>query len=213
MFSTIKQSLKETPWGQRISKYRTQRYHAKLKAAMQKLAIKWNLTGHPLPDEKKQITIKKYATKFAIQTFIETGTYKGDMVEAVKDTFSTIHSVELDEKLYEAAKLKFKEKKHIAIHQGDSTDILPAILQIIEKPCVFWLNGHYSGGITARGQKDTPIIEELKYIFNHQIKNHVILIDDARCFTGKNDYPTLTKLKKFVSKEGYNYTFDVPNDI
>lgn len=54
---------------------------------------------------------------------------------------------------------------------------------------------------------------ELKSIFSHKIKNHVILIGDARCFTGQEDYPTIIALKEFVMKNRPNWVFEVRNDI
>jgi hypothetical protein len=41
----------------------------------------------------------------------------------------------------------------------------------------------------------------------------VILIDDARCFTGENDYPTLDELKSFVAERKPNHKFSVEHDI
>jgi hypothetical protein len=49
--------------------------------------------------------------------------------------------------------------------------------------------------------------------FSHKIKDHVILIDDARCFIGKDNYPTLQELKEFTSKNWPNSTFNVEDDI
>lgn len=54
---------------------------------------------------------------------------------------------------------------------------------------------------------------ELKSIFSHKIKEHVILIDDARCFTGQEDYPTIRALKEFVMKNRPDYLFEVKDDI
>ena len=42
---------------------------------------------------------------------------------------------------------------------------------------------------------------------------HVLLIDDARCFTGKDGYPTLDELKSYLNKQSVSYTFAVENDI
>jgi len=83
----------------------------------------------------------------------------------------------------------------------------------VEKPCLFWLDGHYSGGNTAKGEKETPIMEELRQICAHPVKNHLILIDDAREFTGQNDYPTIESLRTFVGARLPGYGFDVKDDI
>ena len=74
-------------------------------------------------------------------------------------------------------------------------------------------DGHYSAGITAKGDLETPIMQELEAILSHSIKNHVILIDDAREFTGMNDYPTVSQLKEFVAKSRPDYQVDLENDI
>ncbi len=55
--------------------------------------------------------------------------------------------------------------------------------------------------------------QELFAIFSHPIKNHVILIDDARCFIGQNDYPELDILKQYVLEKRPEFIFDVGEDI
>ncbi len=46
-------------------------------------------------------------------------------------------------------------------------------------PALFWLDAHHSGGVTANAGYD-PIFEELKSIYMHPIKRHVIPVDGAR---------------------------------
>ena len=102
---------------------------------------------------------------------------------------------------------------HINILRGDSSKVLPIILSKIDKPALFWLDGHYSAGITAKGDLNTPILKELKLILNHKIKKNIILIDDARCFVGKDDYPTIAELESFVKKINPNLSFKNEDDI
>jgi len=175
----------------------------------------WNRKGNPIPvpDVVKQRTVQEYAKIFSVETFIETGTYLGDMVNAVMDTFNKIYSIELDKTLYEQAKKKFSKHHNISILHGDSSKVLPVILADIREPCLFWLDGHYSGGITAKGDFNTPIIQELNCILDHTIRGHVILIDDAREFNGYNDYPTLEELKKRIFKKYPDWKFDIKDDI
>ena len=54
------------------------------------------------------------------------------------------------------------------------------LFQNVNEPCLFWLEGHYSVENTAKNVKEIPIMEELKQICDHPVKNPVILIDDAR---------------------------------
>lgn len=173
----------------------------------------YKMSKVPLSPSFKQERVKKYANKFLINLFVETGTYLGAMVDATKNIFEKIYSIELDEELYKNAKKKFSKYNHISIIQGDSSKILPSILSKINQPCLFWLDAHYSGGITAKGEIETPIKQELNHILNRSKFNDVILIDDARCFIGKNHYPTLKELKKIISIKKQNYSFIVKKDI
>ena len=78
----------------------------------------------------KRAVIKQYAKKFSPSIFIETGTYLGDTVAAVKNLFSEIHSIELGENLAKEARKRFAKYSHIKIHQGDSAIVLPEIFKI-----------------------------------------------------------------------------------
>ena len=176
---------------------------------------KWALLGKPIPPPHfvKQMIVKAYANMYGTDIFVETGTYLGEMVDAVKYNFNKIYSIELSPELYDKAENKFSKYKQISIFEGDSSKILPEILNEIEDPCLFWFDAHYSAGITARGEKETPVMEELKHIFKHPIEKHVILIDDARCFIGQNDYPALKELKELVLNRYPRSIFEVEDDI
>lgn len=171
----------------------------------------WHKRGKtpPTPHCIKQAIIKKIAYQYSIKTFIETGTYLGNMVDDVKTIFKKIYTIELDKNLYKRARNKFSKNPHVSIIFGDSATALPHILSRINKPVLFWLDAHYSKGITARAEKETPIIEEISAILNHPVKKHVILIDDADCFTGKNDYPTLKFLKSFIKSNNASLAITV----
>jgi hypothetical protein len=175
----------------------------------------WEKQGRPSPPPHiiKEELIRDHAKNFNTQILIETGTYLGDMVHAMRKTFSTIISFELDQTLAAQARERFANDNQIEIVQGDSGKLLGERLANINEPCLFWLDGHYSGGITARGTLETPIKNELAAILSHPIDGHVILIDDARCFTGENDYPTLDELRSFVAERKPNHKFSVEHDV
>lgn len=151
------------------------------------------------PQLHKHKIIKMYAKNYSINIFIETGTYLGDTVNAVKKMFKEIYSIELNKGLHLKAKQKFIKYKHINVILGDSSEKLPEILSNMNNPCLFWLDAHYSGSNTSKTNLQTPIIRELHSILNHPNKNHIILIDDAHEFTGKNDYPTIHELKELIN--------------
>lgn len=178
-------------------------------------AYKWEKNGRVgvPPHLVKQKIVKEYARRFNVDTLIETGTYMGRMVSVTKNNFKEIFSIELDKELFEKAVKKFKNYPHIHILNGNSGKVLPQILASIKKTCLFWLDAHYSSGVTAKGDVETPIVEELKAVFNHSIRSHVILIDDARFFIGKNDYPTIEWLKGYILKYRPDWNFEIESNI
>jgi len=175
----------------------------------------WEKQGRPSPPPHiiKEELIRDYAKSFNTRILIETGTYLGDMVHAMKKSFSRIVSFELDQTLATQARERFANDNHIEIVQGDSGKLLGEVLANINEPCLFWLDGHYSGGITAKGPLETPIKNELTAILSHPVDGHVILIDDARCFTGENDYPTINELQNFVAERKPNHKFSLEHDV
>ena len=179
------------------------------------LLNKWNKDGCPVPPPHivKQITIKEYKDKYGYEVLVETGTYMGAMVEAQKKRFKKIVSIELGVDLFNKATEKFKRDKNVTIVQGDSGKVLPEILLAINEPAIFWLDGHYSAGVTAKGEKNCPIFEELDAIFNSKTFNHILLIDDARCFIGKGDYPTIDQLTEYIKSKNEKYAVEVKHDI
>lgn len=205
MLSKIKEIAKATP------------FYSFMKARREKKVLrKWESDTQrkgPLPHILKQFTVKDYAYKYGCGTLVETGTYEGDMVKACLPSFSKIYSIELDKTLFEKAVNTFRSKSNVKILNGDSGVKLPEILREVNNRCVFWLDGHYSAGITAKGELDTPIAKEIESIFNHNIPDHVILIDDARCFDGTNDYPQRDKFIEELYNRKQNIKVEVYNDI
>lgn len=175
----------------------------------------WKRKGCPVPPphQVKQMVIEEYQKRYGCSVLVETGTYLGDMVEAQENNFKRIISMELDQHLYERARRKFRKKSHITIYQGDSSKVLPQILPTITENAIFWLDGHYSAGFTAKGDKETPIYEELEAIFQDGTHDHILLIDDARLFTGKKDYPTVKELSDFIRGKNKDYNIEVKDDI
>lgn len=159
----------------------------------------------------KQQTIKKYAEENNLSVLVETGTYLGDMIFAMQDHFKQIFSIELSPLFYQKAVARFKNFKKIKIFEGDSGKVLKELVPTLKTPALFWLDGHYSGGQTAKGDKECPVFEELQNILNSTV-DHTIIIDDARLFVGKNDYPAVKDLKGFVLRLKPKSRFTLQND-
>lgn len=174
----------------------------------------WILRGRPVPASGtiKRIILQNYANERNLKYFVETGTFNGDTVEAMRPSMALIHSIELSKELFDKARKRFEKFPSIKLWQGDSGKVLKKILPTIKKPTLFWLDAHGSGGITAEGEEWSPIIKELILITSLSKSKHVILIDDARGFTG-NQSPTIEMIESVIKKYHPKYEFVVQDDI
>jgi hypothetical protein len=193
------------------------RAHKRVKEGIsaRKKVLLWKLKGRsvPAPHAVKQAIVKEYEAKYRLPVFIETGTYMGEMIDAVLNLFPKIISIEFDLKLAQSAKNKYSSMRHVTILQGDSGTLLPELLAGIKEPCLFWLDAHYSGGVTGQADSETPIVKEIKSILEHPCSDHVILIDDAREFTGNNNYPTLEELRQILKNSRREWQMTVDADV
>lgn len=176
---------------------------------------KWELNGRPIPPPHtiKQQAIQYYQKRSGYNILVETGTYKGDMILAQKKNFKKIYSIELSQELFEKAKKRFRHYSYVILLQGNSGDVIANVLNELKEPAIFWLDGHYSGGITAKIEKYSPINEELQTLIANNKLQHIILIDDARGFTGEHGYPAIEEVKEMTAKSFHGYHFSVDEDI
>jgi len=174
----------------------------------------WKIVGGAKPPHGVKVyQIKKFQKEHKLKTFIETGTHMGDMVSAIRKNFREIYSIELDKSLWKRASKKFLSFSNVHIIHGSSDLVLRNFLPHIKQQCLFWLDAHYSGGITAKGNLACPVVGELEAIQDHFIKNHVIMIDDADDFIGKNDYPTLDEVQAILKRINPEYKVEVEDNI
>lgn len=151
--------------------------------------------------------------------FVETGTYLGQTIENVQPYFNEVHTIEVSEYLYKRFFEEHSDYDNVNVYLGDSSKIIPELLEKIEnnKRCIFWLDGHFSQGITSRGEKDVPLLEECSAIDKlYKADEGILLIDDYRLFGVKalEDWTEITveNIKKcFNNFELFEYIH--PGDI
>ena len=117
-------------------------------------------------------------------TWIETGTFMGDTTAFLALHAPQVYSIEPEPRLYKQVSALFENHKHVEILNGLSEVVLPTLLSKVRGDVNFWLDGHYSAGITFKGPVDTPVIAELKAIAENlqQLGRVSVLVDDVRCF-------------------------------
>ena len=174
----------------------------------------WERKGKPIPPPHivKQRVLREYAKRYELRVLVETGTYLGDMVEAMRNDFDRIYSIELSATLHQRAMTRFDGVEGIELIHGDSAVELGKLMDRMTQPTIFWLDGHFSEGATARGEEDTPIYEELRHILNAPDRRHVIIVDDARCFGTDPAYPSIEELSEFVKSKRPNVDILVQGD-
>jgi hypothetical protein len=150
-------------------------------------------------------------------TWIETGTYLGDTTSILSKVAKLVYSIEPEPTLFSKAEEKFRNISNVKIMKGLSEEVFPTLLPTIAGNVCFWLDGHYSAGITFKGPQDTPIIEELTAIepYITKMDKIVVMVDDIRCFDPKNPefsaYPSVDLLVDWARK--HNLTWHIEHDI
>ena len=166
-----------------------------LPALAQRKVHRWKAAGGqgPAPHAVKVRNLLSIAALYRTDILVETGTYYGDMVAAALGWFDEIYSIEIFEELAVRAAQRFRNEPVSIIH-GDSSKALSALLPTLNGRVLFWLDGHYSGPGTGRGDRDTPVIGELEAIATLRAgAQDAILVDDMRLFGSEPAYPDLAE--------------------
>tara|TARA_B100001250_G_C19792812_1_gene787333 strand:- start:379 stop:1098 length:720 start_codon:yes stop_codon:yes gene_type:complete len=173
---------------------------------------------------RKAFLISSMAEVSKSPFFIETGTYLAETLMAVSPCFLYNWSVEGDETCYAWAcsRTQWPVRKNVKILLGDSPDELPKILSEVDnhphpnKKCIFFLDAHYSGAIDSQNPEwktysskkysHCPLLEEIDKIKKHQVKDHIIMIDDVRMLS-KPGWPSIEQLLEALRGVNTKYQF------
>jgi hypothetical protein len=198
-----------------IELWRRLSMHPWLRPSTERRVIRrWQRAGRPVPPPPpvKHAIVREYQSRFGARVFIETGTFAGGMIDAVRSHFDRIISIELDPGWHARAVARFRGDPRVTLLCGDSGQLLPHVLAALDEPALFWLDAHYSGPATARGAVDSPIVGELEAIRAHGIR-HVVLVDDLRDFTGDGGYPTAGELIEWIRTAAPDSVAEIRDDV
>lgn len=154
-----------------------------------------------LPLDERAEVIRDYAERFGLRTLIETGSGDGITARNLAPHFDRVFTIEVSLSKYYGVWGALVPYANVLPILGDSADVLPHLLNQIDVPAMFWLDGHYDGGDSGRGKEDTPVRTELYLIFaKPRPRPNVILIDDARLFGTDPAYPDVDWIVRRVAQ-------------
>ena len=169
----------------------------------------------PSPSWIKRSVLLRIGAKNA--TWIETGTFMGDTAALLAPQSKAVYTIEPEQSLFEQAEARFRNDPHVNVIHGLSESVLPTLLPTLSGKVNFWLDGHYSGGITHQGPTDCPVRDELANIQKNlsHFESVIVMIDDIRCFDPTiplyADYPDLDYLVDWARKN--NLRWHIEHDI
>jgi hypothetical protein len=177
-------------------------------------AARWRKEGWfvPVPHFVRRAMLLSHARAVSAEIFVETGTYKGGTTWCLLGEFRRILTIEVVTALASLAEERFRKFPHVTVIEGDSAEVLPEICAKLDGPCLFYLDGHYSGGVTGMGSEECPVIRELEAVFTHTRVPFRIVIDDARLFGSDPAYPDLHAVTHAVNKHNPSMRVRVEND-
>jgi hypothetical protein len=155
--------------------------------------------------EYKRGMLKRLQKRYGCTYFVETGTFQAKTPLALRHMFKHIYTIELDPNLFSRAKTKLSPFENVSCMQGDSKDLMAFIVQKLDAPAIFWLDGHYSGAGTAKGAIAAPILQELDAIGKSSCKEHIIVIDDSSDFTHADGNASLSEVLSAIEKINPKY--------
>lgn len=145
------------------------------------------------------------ARQLQLTVAVETGTFYGGSTRLLGSIFDRVISIELSDQLHAAAVDSLADLANVTLVHGASSEQLPRIVSGLERPALYWLDGHWceaEGDTTGGYEAQCPILAEIRAIDEgSQAAGSCILIDDARMYLGppplpyrRSDWPTFTEV-------------------
>jgi hypothetical protein len=153
--------------------------------------------------------LKNVARQSGARSLIETGTYRGVTARRCSYVFDHVYTIELDMALAAESTQYLADRKNVEVIQGDGLVKLPEIMARPDvKDVLVFLDGHFSEGITAKGEHAEPAVLEVIALAPFKDKLRAIVVDDFRLFGTCEGYPHKSALVRSIEEHfpGWNLT-------
>ncbi len=148
---------------------------------------------------------------------VETGTFRGGTARSLATVFDDVVTIELSPELHRAAELALRDASRVRALQGHSALRL-AELTDPAAPTLYYLDGHWSGGVTGGVEDECPVLAELAAM-GDGCSDDCIIVDDARLFTSAppaphraEQWPTLMEVIDAIRERHPSHLVTLLND-
>ncbi|MFI5003731.1 MAG: hypothetical protein ACHQE6_01835 [Solirubrobacterales bacterium] len=119
--------------------------------------------------------------QLGLRRAVETGTFWGVTARSLAALFDSVVTIELSASLHARATTALRDLPQVETVHGHSVVALSTIARS-DISTLYFLDGHWSGGVTEGVEDECPVIEEIVAIgAGHP--DDCLIIDDARLFT------------------------------
>jgi len=152
--------------------------------------------------------IRALAHKTNSRVFIEAGTFLGNTAMRCSRNFERVITMELDPSLFRQAKVYLSRRRNVLCLEGDALKLFPSVLEMADVgDALVFLDGHFSGGVTAHGELAEPACEEIAVLAGYRAKINAMIIDDFRCFGRDKGWPRRSTLLETI-EDSFGDDFD-----
>lgn len=173
-------------------------------------ALRWQLVGKqgPAPHRVKMDVLRRNG--FPGGDWVETGTFLGQTSQFLSTIARHVYTLEPADALYARAKARFAGRQDVTVLHGTSEEVLPRLVPTLQGPANFWLDGHFSAGVTFMGDAVSPIKAELATIEKDmaRLSKVAILVDDIRLFGTDPGYPALEEIKAWSDRHALDWRIE-----
>jgi hypothetical protein len=158
---------------------------------------------------------RELASAHGITDAVETGTFLGTSTRLLAKHFDRVTTIELSRLMAWRARIVFATRRNVRVLRGDSSKLLwPA-----SSPTLYWLDAHWSSGITAGKETECPLLDEIR-MTSPGHPSDCYLIDDARLFLEApppphkaEQWPTFDEICAVARTERPDHTVAVARDV
>jgi hypothetical protein len=156
-----------------------------------------------------------------LSIFFETGTFKGDTVNAMLPYFDRLVTAELSEPLWEEVTERFANEEKVEPYLGNSPEVIAKFrLALKDSSVLYWLDAHWCVADDTTGEKSQcPLLEEIHAI-GQLNESSIILIDDARLFLAPppepheiSQWPSIDSIITALRQTSSRHELSVVNDV